>query len=52
MFTRQKDVAELLIAKGADMNAKDNEERTVLSLAKEKGYEEIVELSLKHGAKE
>jgi ankyrin repeat protein len=47
-----KDVVELLIAKGADMNAKDNKQQSALSLAKEQGHEEIVELLLKHGAKE
>jgi ankyrin repeat protein len=47
-----KDVAELLIAKGADVNVKNNQGRTPLSLAKKKGHNEIVELLRKHGAKE
>jgi cytohesin len=48
-----RDVAELLIAKGADINEKDNKEgRTALSLAKEHGWDEVVELLRKHGAKE
>jgi len=43
---------ELLIARGADPNLKDYDGRTPLSLAKEKGYGEIVEFLRQHGAKE
>jgi len=50
--TGQKDVVELLIAKGADMNAKNNKGQAALSLAKEQGHEEIVELLRKHGARD
>jgi len=46
------DVAELLIAKGADVNARNNKERTAFSLAKGNGHTEIVELLRKHDAKE
>ncbi len=45
-------MVELLVANGADINAKDKKRRTVFSLAKEKGHTEIVELLRKHGAKE
>ena len=43
---------ELLIAKGVNIKAKDNKGQTALSLAKEQGHDEIVELLRKHGAKE
>jgi ankyrin repeat protein len=45
-------VVELLTAKGADINSKDNKDKTALSLAKEQGHNEIAELLRKHGAKE
>jgi beta-lactamase regulating signal transducer with metallopeptidase domain len=41
-----------LIAKGVDINARDNEGRTALTLAKEKEHEEIVILLRMHEAKE
>jgi len=44
--------AEVLIAAGANVNATDNEGKTLLSLAKEAGHAEIIELLLKHGAKD
>jgi pectate lyase len=47
-----RDMVELLITKGADVNAKLRNGKTALSLAKEKGHTEIVELLRRHGAKE
>jgi len=47
-----RDVVYLLLAKGANVNAKDNNARTPLSIAKDKGYEKIAELLRKHGATE
>lgn len=47
-----KRMAELLVAEGGDVKIKDNQGRTALSLAKEKGHQEIVELLRKNGAKE
>jgi len=44
--------AEVLIVAGADVNATDNDGRSLLSLAKEMGHAEVIELLLKHGAKE
>jgi hypothetical protein len=46
-----KDIVELLIAKGADVNAQAGSDNA-LSLAQKKGLNEIVDLLLKHGAKE
>jgi ankyrin repeat protein len=45
-------IVELLLFKGADINAKDNNGKTALSYATENGHTKIVELLLKHGAKE
>jgi len=47
-----KGVAELFIDKGAHINAKDNQGRTPLWYAQDKGHTEIVELLRKHGAKD
>ncbi len=46
-----KDMVELLIARGADVNAEDNEGGTPLWYAKDKGRTEIVELLTKKGAR-
>ena len=43
---------ELLIANGAEVNVKAKSGDSPLSLAKDKGHTEIVELLRKHGAKE
>lgn len=45
-------LVQLLIAHGANVNVEDWDGKTSLALAKEKGRTEIVELHLKHGAKE
>jgi ankyrin repeat protein len=45
-------VVELLINHGANVNAKDWDGKTPMSLAKENGHAEIAELLRKHGAKE
>jgi len=42
----------LLISKGADVNAKNNTGMTALDLAEQRGHIKIVELLKKHGAKE
>ncbi len=47
-----KNIAELLISKGADINAKDKDGKTPLKLALENGWNVIVDLLRKHGAKE
>ena len=41
-----------LIEKGKNVNARDKEGKTPLSLAVEKGHKEIANLLRKHGAKE
>jgi len=48
----QKTIAEILLAHGANMDTRDWYGKTPLSLAKENGHTEIVELLRKHGAKE
>ena len=45
-------IAALLIAKGADVNAKNQGGRTPLTFAEKNGHSEIAELMRKHGAKE
>ena len=45
-----KEVAELLIAKGADVNMKDVEGVTPLHLAADRGHTEVVELLITKGA--
>lgn len=45
-----KEVAQLLIAKDADVNAKDTRGQTPLYCAAREGYKEIVELLLENGA--
>jgi ankyrin repeat protein len=47
-----KDIAELLISKGAEVNAKDKDGKTPLKLALENGWNSVVDLLRKHGAKE
>lgn len=47
-----KEVVELLLTKVADIKAKNNKDETVLTIAKNKGHQEIVRLLKKAGAKE
>jgi len=51
VVTGQKDAVELLIAKGADVNVMSGSDNA-LTLAKRRQQTEIVDLLLKHGAKE
>ena len=46
-----KEMAELLIAAGADVNAKDVEGQTPLDWAEEEKHKEIADLLRKHGGK-
>ncbi|KAJ4855513.1 ankyrin repeats (3 copies) domain-containing protein [Trichoderma breve] len=43
-------IVKLLVEKGADLEAEDNNDRTPLSWAAEKGYEAIVKLLVENGA--
>ena len=44
------DIARLLLAKGATVDARDNRHRTPLHFAAEKGHADVVNILLKHGA--
>jgi ankyrin repeat protein len=46
------EVVALLVAQGADVNAKNHHGQTPLDLAAENGHEDIVQLLKEHGAKE
>lgn len=46
------ELVKLLLENGAEVNVKDNFGRTPLKIAKEKGYDKIVELLRQYGAKE
>ncbi len=50
VYSGHKDVVELLVAKGADPNAKDEEDRTVLHWAAAGNYTEIMTILLANGA--
>ena len=47
-----KDIVELLISKGADVNVKTKDGKTPLLVALKKDQKEIVELLISKGAKE
>jgi len=52
VFRGNKDLVELLIQNGADVNAKSGQGETPLALAEQREHREIVKLLQKHGAKE
>jgi ankyrin repeat protein len=50
-FQGRKEMAEWLIARGADINAKTNEGKTALQYAKSNNHKDVADLLRKHGAK-
>jgi len=51
-YNGNKEIVEILISGGADVNVKNNDGKTPLTIAGEEGYTEIVNLLLENGAKE
>jgi ankyrin repeat protein len=51
-YSGQKEVVELLIAKGADLDIKTDQDATALWLAEKGGHDEIAALLGEHGAVE
>lgn len=48
---KRKSTVELLIKKGADVNAQNNDSLTPLHFAADKAHMDMVEVLVKHGAK-
>jgi ankyrin repeat protein len=46
------DIVELLLAKGADVNTKDNYGWTPLNIAAQNGHKDVEKLLLQHGGQE
>ncbi|MGP8090842.1 MAG: ankyrin repeat domain-containing protein [Syntrophobacteraceae bacterium] len=46
-----RDVVQLLLGKGADVNAKNNGGKTALTYASGRGHQEVKDLLIKAGAK-
>jgi ankyrin repeat protein len=51
-ITGQKEIAEILIAHSATVNAKDKEGKTPLHWALDKGHRDVVEVLRQHGGTE
>ncbi|WP_265021650.1 ankyrin repeat domain-containing protein [Wolbachia endosymbiont (group A) of Icerya purchasi] len=49
-MTGNVDIAKVLLKHNADVNAKNNEEKTALHYAAKYNHQELVELLLAHGA--
>ena len=48
-FTGNKDVADLLLTQGADVNAKFYQGITPMQVAVQKGHKEVIDLLIKYG---
>ena len=51
-YRGSNEIAQLLIEKGADVNAKTKKEKMPLNIAVRRGHDEVADLLRKHGAKE
>jgi ankyrin repeat protein len=52
IYRYRKKIVKILIEAGADVNARDNEGRTALKIAADKGHTDLVQLLKAAGAKE
>lgn len=52
VFYYSERVVKLLVDSGANINVRDYEGRTPLAVARKQGFDRMIEILLKHGARE